>query len=43
MFCNATCADASNAHDLADAMCSCGDGACALPEKSAAKSPAWPT
>jgi len=33
MFCNATCADGYDAHDLADAMCSCGDGSCAVPGK----------
>ena len=33
MFCNATCADGYDAHDLADAMCSCGDGSCVVPGK----------
>ena len=27
-FCSATCADASAAHDLADAMCACAHDSC---------------
>lgn len=27
-FCDSTCADANQAHDLADAICSCGHDSC---------------
>jgi hypothetical protein len=36
LFCDTTCADGDQAHDLADAMCSCGhDGCCSAAEATA--------
>ena len=36
LFCDSTCADANQAHDLADAMCSCGHDGCATADEAVA-------